>query len=250
MNLVYIAAFFLFMLYVFAPFYIMATQKMAVNPRLEPLDEAAAGPYLRQANAAIQALGFETIGLYRLLGMAANVNSTVLYLVHRANGDAAIAAEMVSPVKSVQMVEFATRFADQSAVTTGNSATVGSFKRPKNKPVFHYPYIQDPKRLYAIHQGAMRLLRFSAAKDPAPRGREPERLIEGMQREMSDQVPVGILRRDEQAGVYRPTLYGAFYMTWGQLPPFKQIKGSLRRSRAEKMRKAVESDAGYQAANV
>jgi hypothetical protein len=249
MNLVYFAAFFLFMLYVFAPLYIMATQKMSVNPKVEPIGEILA-PALAPVVRQVEALGFENVGYFVVIGLAANVTGTLAYLVHRTNGDSAIVISMVSPLKTVNMIEFATRFADQSAITTGNSGTVGSFKRPKNKPVFHYPYIQDPKRLYAIHQGAMRTLNFGAAKDPPARGHEAERLIEGMQREMADQVPVGILRRDEQSGAYRPTLYGAFYMTWGQLPPFKQVKGALRRSRAERMRKEVESEVGYMAANL
>ena len=249
MNLVYLAGFFLVMLYVVAPLYIRFTQKQSAQPKVEPIGELLA-PALVPVARQVEALGFENVGYYVVVGLAANVTCTLAYLVHRGNGDSAVAVAMVSPVKTVHMLEFATRFADQSSLAVGNNSTIGVYRRPKNKPVFHYPYIQDPRRLYALHQGAIRLLRLGAAKDPPPPGREVERLVEGMQCEMSDQVPVGILRRDEQAGVYRPTLFGAFYMTWGLLPPFKQIKAALRRSRAEKMRRQVESDASFQAANM
>jgi hypothetical protein len=243
------ALFFVVVMYVGAPLLILATQRQNANPSLQAVADATtlANPYLTNGSAALEALGFQRVGFFNVAGLAPGVRPTVGYFLHRGNGDTAIVASLVAPTKTVTFTEFATRFADQSAVTTGNSAITGSYKRPANKPVYHFPEIQDLRRLYAIHQGAMRQLRFGAAKDlPAP-GAETARLLDGLQREMADQVPTGILRLDAVSGTYRPTLYGAYRMTWAQLPPFKQIAKMRRRARAQRLLRELESDPAFAA---
>ena len=241
MLLLKILAGFAAFMYLGSPLIIYLTQRQPANPRLDPAGgDPATTPVLTPLAAptrAIQTLGFELIGCYGL-SMAPNVTSFLSYLVHRANGDLAIVAHLASPVKTVDMAEFATRFVDGSSVTTGNNRTLGVYLRPKNKPVYHFPGENDLAKIYRYHQALIQRDKGSLKKDvPAP-GKEEARLVEALQREMADQVPVGILQTD--GNTFRPTLKGAYYMTWKLLFPVKQIRAVLRDSRTRALAKALD----------
>lgn len=235
--------------YIGGPLLVLFTHKQNARPELRPMAETAMSevPYFAAHVPAIQTLGFELVGCYQVLGVAPNVEGRVAYLVHRANGDGAVVCVFTSPVQTIRMMEFGTKFTDGGSLTVGNTLEGGAYVRPKHKPIFRYPQIQDGRRLYAIYRGAARLLRPGAAKDVPARGQEVERLIESVQAEMADQVPEGILRLDEAKGVYRATLYGAFRMTWSQLPPFKQIGRARLRARSRALLRQVESDPAFAA---
>src|SRR5579863_7184367 len=125
-------------MYLGAPLVIWATQRQTANPKLEPYGMALADPkfqFLTTAAAQMQSLGFELIGYFGYIGQTRNVNAFIAYLVHRKNGDAGIAAVMeTSAGITARTVEFATRFFDQSSITTGNSRTPGVYIRPRTKP--------------------------------------------------------------------------------------------------------------------
>jgi hypothetical protein len=175
-----------------------------------------------------------------LLGQAKNVNTFVAYLIHRRNGDCGLAVMMATPAGvAAQLVEFATRFVDQSSVTTGNSKTPSVFVRPRSKPVYRFPWIQDPVRLYQLHQQLILRDKAGLAKDVPPPGAEVERLLDGMRREMQDQLAPRILRLDASGNSYRPTLLGAFRMTWKLLFPMKQLLGMVKLSNAKRLEKSL-----------
>jgi hypothetical protein len=230
-------------MYLGAPLIILATQRQAVNPQLTcygPVLDDPRFSYLPQTAQQIQQLGFELIGYFGLVGQTTNVNTFLAYLVHRRHGDAAIVAGVYSKQGlMVRMVEFATRFVDQSALTTGNSRIQGVYFRPPQKPVYHFPWIQDPARLYQLHQQLIMRDKPGLAKDFVPAGAEVERICDGMRREMADQIAPGILRRDSTGNWYRPTLKGAYFMCWKMLPPFKQIRAAMNRSKCKKIESSL-----------
>ncbi len=235
--LLYFAAF----MYLGAPLIIYLTQRQNANPRLEPAGtDPSASPVLAPlaaATRAIQELGFELIGCYGL-SLTANVTTFLSYLIHRGNGDLAIVAHLATPVKTVDMAEFGTRFVDGGTLTTGNSTTPGVYLRPPNKPVYRFPGERDLAKLYRYHQLLIQRDKGSQKKDVPAQGKEGERLVEALRREMNDQVPAGILQTDGQT--FRPTLKGAYYMTWRLLFPVKQIRLALIASRTRALAKALE----------
>ena len=233
--------YFVAIMYLVAPLIIYLTHRQNANPRMDPAgSDPAASPVLAplaEPTRAIQNLGFELVGCYGL-SLSANVTTFLSYLVHRANGDLAIVAHLASPVKTVDMAEFGTRFMDGGALTTGNSSTPSVYLRPRNKPVYRFSEEHDLAKLYRYHQLLIQRDKGSLKKDvPAP-GAEAERLVEALRREMADQVPVGILQTDGKT--FRPTLKGAYYMTWQLLFPVKQIRVALRASRTRALAKALD----------
>src|SRR5215470_14413737 len=234
---------FIALIYLGAPLIVWVTQRQAANPQLTcyglVLDDARFS-YLPQTAQQIQQLGFELIGYFGLVGQTTNVNTFLAYLVHRRNGDAAIVAGVYSKQGlMVRMVEFATRFADQSSLTTGNSRIQGVYFRPRQKPVYHFSWIQDPARLYQLHQHLIMRDKPGLAKDFVEPGAEAERICDGMRREMADQIAPGILRLDSSGQWYRPTLKGACLMCWKMLPPFKQIRAAMNRSNCRKIENSL-----------
>jgi hypothetical protein len=230
-------------IYLGAPLIVFATQRQAANPQLTcygPVLDDSRFSYLPQTAQQIQQLGFELMGYFGLVGQTTNVNTFLAYLVHRRNGDAAIVAGVYSKQGlHVRLVEFATRFADQSSLTTGNSRIQGVYFRPPQKPVYHFPWIQDPARLYQLHQHLIMGNKPGLAKDFVVPGGETERICDGMRREMADQIAPGILRLDSSGQWYRPTLKGAYLMCWKMLPPFKQIRAAMNHSKCRKIENSL-----------
>jgi hypothetical protein len=59
---------------------------------------------------------------------------------------------------------------------------------------------------------------------------------------MARHVDLGYYYRDELAGVQRPTLKGAYLMSWRLLWPVKPIRAALRRSKAQRLLRELESE--------
>ena len=236
---------FVIFMYLGAPLIVLATQRQAANPQLTFYGTVLEDPrfsYLVTSAHRVQQLGFELVGYFGLVGQTTNVNTFFACLVHRQAGDAAIIAGVYSQQGlRTRFIEFATRFVDQSAVTTGNSSVPGVYFRPPQKPVYHFPWIEDPARLYQVHQQLMLRDKPGLAKDFVKPGAEAERLCDGMRREMADQIAPGILRLDASGNFYRPTLKGAYLMCWKLLPPFKQIRAALKNASRRKIEHSLSA---------
>lgn len=233
-------------MYLGAPLVILFTQRQNANPQMQSYGTQLPNPkfqFLSATAAQMQDLGFELVGYFGYIGQTRIANAYIVYLVHRKNGDIAMAGIMEAHGSlQAQMVEFATRFVDQSSITTGNSRTPSIYIRPRNKPVYRFPWIADPKRLYEIHQQVILRDKLGMAKEPILPGEEHERLLDGMRREMKDQLKTGILRLDSSGNYYRPTLFGAYTMTWKLLFPVKQIRGAIRESAARRLEKSLQTN--------
>lgn len=227
--------------YLGGPLMVWGTQRQAAFPKLEPLGLVAPSNYgyLNSMSAHLVGMGFELIGCFSLNGQTAKASGAIAYLVHRGNGDAAIVISISARgLPARNLVEFATRFSDQGSLTTGNSKNPGVFIRPKEKPVYHFPHIENPERLYKLHQSLILKLKPGISKDCVKPGAEYERLVEGVQNEHKSQVKFGLLKLNASATHYRPTFLGAFWMTWSLVFPVKQIRQwwtSLRARRLERI---------------
>src|SRR5262249_14692549 len=93
-----------------------------------------------------------------------------------------------------------------------------------------------------IHQRLISRDYPGKTKDVPRPGAEEERLLDGIRREMADQVAPGILRLDETGTWYRPTLLGAFRMSWKLSFPVKQIIGAIKKHRARNLERSLMAD--------
>jgi hypothetical protein len=136
-----------------------------------------------------------------------------------------------------QYEEFSTRFQSGRVINTGNPQTISAFPVRDNCVTTHIPWISDSLELYRVHQA------IAAAKgDGTPPVLRLDTQFRGdvaaygsavMREELEAASEAGYLRLTGDGGHFRPTLKGAYLMTWKQLPPFKglYVRSRLRRVR-------------------
>jgi hypothetical protein len=241
---------FLGIMYLGSPLVIWLTQRQAANPQLQFYGRELQDPsyqFLTATAVQLQSIGFELIGYFGWVGQTTNADAFNAYLVHRRNGDTGIALMVKTPVGvRARTVIFSTRFVDQTSITTGNSNTPSVFVRPRNKPLYRFPWIHDPVRLYQVHQQLILRNKPGMVKDVPQPGSEAERLVDGLRQEMQDQVGPKILRLDSTGNAYRPTLLGAYRMTWKLLFPVKQITAIAKHFKAKRLEQSLGANVGAQ----
>ena len=162
---------------------------------------------------------------------------TRVVLLQHPDGETATVAMMYSAKTGVAlpMVEFTAEFPDGRIFDVNNSVSIPIFAPRPRHVVYRFPEVRDPLRLHKIfqvllrrHFGSSTLRQRDIASDP------PRFLADIMDAEHRAQTDAGYYRLDEAARRWRPTLRGAFVMTWRMLPPFKQIIRAGVRSRARR----------------
>jgi hypothetical protein len=160
-------------------------------------------------------------------------------LVNRQTGDKAmVTAALGHGVTQIQTcyVEFSTRFETGEVFNTLNSSELNAFRPGPKTTRTQVPLLGDPHVLYELH-------RFVMSKHGAG-GRkvlyEPGEALDYLARfafikSYEQQVERGWLYYDEGGDCYRPTLKGAYLMTWGLLQPFKAFRKSALHRRARQI---------------
>lgn len=242
--------------YVVMPLVILFAQKMDANPKLLPLLAAEipveALPKLRGNTEMLQSLGFVPEAYLSMPQQMANIRAFVVLLTEPKTGDRAssiviIAKQADGKPEINSYVEFSTRFESDILVNTYNSKVLGSFDPLSNEVKVVFAGMSDLKKMYGLHRFIIERVAEIGPSDP-PKRHDPQKAAEfmatAMQRSYDDQVGTGLLRKDAPAGVYRPTLLGAFKMVWRMLPPHKQILTRKRDERAKKILADFERERG------
>ena len=237
---------FLGALYLAFPLLIFFSQKMEARPQFLPIQPteipSAVLTFLLNSTDALEARGFEPEAYLSLPNQMENVRVFLVLLVDRERGDkaavTAILARQAFGEQVTSYVEFSTRFASGKLVDTMNSPVIGSFERLPHETKTAFANLKDLALLHNLHRHIIADVAKIAPED-APvvyeRGRAVEYFGEVMVRGYDEQVEAGVLRLDEGAGVYRPTLAGAYKMTWRALFPLKWILTQARDSRARQI---------------
>jgi hypothetical protein len=239
--LVYILAVALIVLlvrYVGGPLLIHRTLKMAAEPRLIPfaLDHPSLPPEVARdfdtVTEQLRPAGFEPVAGLALPGQVPNVRSILLLLANRPARDAALASVMYAdnptgPPRRVSYVEFVSAFRDGTVVLTNNAPQRGTFGPRPTHTVVRFPAVQEADALYRLHQalverhpGGIKRLRL----DEEFGGDAQAWMAASMGEEMEAQHKTGYLYLSQQEQVYRPTLKGAFLMTWKLMWPATAIR--------------------------
>jgi len=136
---------------------------------------------------------------------------------------------------ALPMVEFTAEFPDGRIFDVNNTVTIPIFAPGRGREVYRFPEVRDPLRLHKIFQVLLRRQYGSSTLRPRDIANDPARfLAEVSDAEHRAQMEAGNYRLDERTRRWRPTLRGAFVMTWRMLPPFKQIIRAGVRSRARR----------------
>ena len=136
-------------------------------------------------------------------------------------------------------VEFCTVMTDGNEVCTNNSSVISSFRTVPEKTVLQFPQVDDPVRLYTIHEKLLPQYANVVGKQLPLKGNEVEALCDSMAADCARQIETGYLYVDETGECYRPTWKGAFLMTWKQLPPVSHRLRVRIRRRARRLLKEL-----------
>ena len=198
-------------------------QVLPAHPELEELD-------LRRVDRgvvvpptwteALLDLGFAEPVLLRIPEPAPNVTAYLILVVNRATGDKAMATALIGTWADpdpdvVRRVQHPVRRRDgvrHAELGRVERLPIGPADGPQARPLT----VQDPAELYALHRYVMETRPADGSPWVFPPGEAVEYLLEyAFGQSYEEQARRGILYYDRRADSYRPTLYGAYRMTWG-----------------------------------
>lgn len=214
------------------PLLILLGQKMSANPACEELQMHSLDPklaeFLMEKTTTLYELGFDEPTLIHLPSPVAGVKGYLIMLVNRPAGDKVMVTALVSdatPGIQTWYVEFSTRYVTNQCVDTLNSSELSAFQQGPENIRSQVPSVTDVNELYRLHQYQMKTSGISARKMLYEPGQAVAYLKEyALKKSYEEQVAKGWLRYDADDDCYRPTIKGAYLMTWGQLHPMKWFR--------------------------
>lgn len=234
--------------YLGGPLMILTTMRIQAEPELVPFDSEdellprEVTNFFHRTVAALQPTGFEVVTGLALPSPVTNVKTLLLLLANRLTGDSAMVAvihgQTIGPIQLKNpYVEIVSRFRDGTVLQTNNSQDFGAFPPRPGFQTFRFPMVADADRLFRLHQGLVRrhegntsgkILRL----DEEFHGDAATYLTFAMAEEMTAARKAGYIYLGQDEINYRPTLKGAFLMTWQELWPFKAIRKLRRKQKA------------------
>ena len=231
-----------------APLAVYRGTRAATDPTIEALDperlEQQVLLHLEDGITALEALGFRAEAFLRLPDVYSNVDNHLVLLTRREVGDMAIVTAMrnreADAARRMLFVSFCTRLDTQRSVETFNADTPSAFRVPVGRIAVQTPHIRDVARLYRLHHFILRHRARIGEHERGlifPEGEAPAYLAETLRRSHDEQVAAGLMRLDAARDAYRPTLRGAYEMSWKLMWPTV----ALRRQSIEREGRAIEA---------
>ena len=239
--------------YIGLPLVILFSQKMQARPQFVPIDPSNVPPevtrYFAQIVPQLEQDGFRVTASLGMPRQVPNVQCFIVMLVNRSAGDKAMVTMTQTtspnaPTKIVPMTEFNTRFDSGESFDTSTMSSPSVFRYGAQETKTRLPGVQDARMLYQIHRWVMAQKRPQGTKIVYKDGEAVEYLSRIMIEDYDKQVRFGRLKLDTSAGVYRPTIIGAYLMTWALLWPIKPIRQALRKSKEAATLRAFRSTQG------
>ncbi|HWS88281.1 MAG TPA: hypothetical protein VN282_15020 [Pyrinomonadaceae bacterium] len=222
--------------YGIAPLVVRFVHKQSARPEVEQVGADAFCPelaaYFGRVAACLAPLGFAPAAYVRVTDAAARTEIRALLLTNESARESAAAFELQGkgPVQSFSRhVEFCTEFVNGDELGTHNCGMAFVFKPHPKKRLFRFPGVQHPQTLHRAHRRLVERHRPPAEPFVPTRGTEHLHLLHSFEKTYGRQAEFGYLFLDEAAGVYRPTLKGAFLMSWKLAWPVKQAREALAR---------------------
>jgi hypothetical protein len=226
--------------YLGMPLLVRFQQRMAAHPRLTELDlhtlEPSIATFLTAQTRALFEFGFDEPTLVQIPSPAANVSAYLIMLVNRPSGDKAMVSVVAADRAGLRTsyVEYSTRFESGDVFNTLNSGELLPFPPAPQTFRTQVPTVTDPGQLYEIHKFVM--------QEHGPAGKkvvyEPDEALDYLARvclieSYEKNVARGWMYYDSEGDCYRPTLRGAYRLTWGLMEPFKSMRKAAMLRRAK-----------------
>jgi len=227
--------------FVLLPLPILFTQKMAASPQIVEYDAATSTPpraiadYFARCAAGLRACGFRRLSSVALPDPVPNVRAILELYVHEANRDTAMVTAVFgivpgTPTLQTRYVEFISDFPEHELrmIQTNNNLEVGAFPDMPDAPTFRFPHVVDVERLYRLHRELVDHHARTAAKSLPVLDRFHGDVTDYMRTKViresyERQVETGYLRYDRDRDCFRPTVSGAYKMTWKLMWPAKPL---------------------------
>jgi hypothetical protein len=230
--------------YAALPLLIKSTLTMAAEPVFLETEMSSLPPatrdFVQSRVPPLEALGFQLRALMVCPSAGNNVRNYVAILTEETSQTLAVVTVIAGVVEGRDgdhafYVEFTNRFVNDEYVSTMNSDQLGAFPVLKGSTVLQVPQVKNEARLLSLHKAGVK--EFGANKVSEFRQIQDWPLY--LQTQMNKQFhkvaqKTGLLELDSATNNFRPTLYGAYIMTWGQIPPFKQIRESMLKAKAKR----------------
>ncbi|MEA2734616.1 MAG: hypothetical protein QOE14_1067 [Humisphaera sp.] len=242
MTLIYLLIGIALLTYVGMPLLIKNTLRIRARPAMSPatpthFDESVQQFFAASA-AKLATLRFEQAAVFTIEQATPGVTSHVALWLNRGAGQAAAVNVMISrggdkPNRVKRYVEFLTRVQEGVSVTTNNSSNLGAFKKTRGCDSLSAQHLHDLTHLYRLHLWREEKFAGKSAPRclPAP-GSEVSWFADLFEESIKRQLDTGYLQYTG-GDVYVPTLPGAYFMTWAELPPMKPLRRSAEDRRAE-----------------
>ncbi len=240
--------------WIIGPITLKNSHWMSLDARPDPFDPESddVPPAARDAVLGVvprlEAIGFHSLGHFRLDGTIPNITAYITLLENRSARRGArilttIVAKSPNPIFSggVTSLIFTTHFSDGTRLVTGNNLLGRLQPSPRNRHGSRsFPWIRDPFRLHDIHAAC--LARYASDGIPvAAMISEPvDHLRTTRDDELAEMVEAGHYYLDESRGQYRLTWKGAILGAWMLLWPVKPIRQALRRRAALRVLRELE----------
>jgi hypothetical protein len=231
-------------LYIVGPILIYFVQKIPAKPQFQVIGPETLPPEIVgkivQAWASLEPAGFTLIAYLSLPNHMPNVYPILAYCINWKTGDTAAVTAVYASQEGVyrlkvSYVEFNAHYDDGSGLDTSNNGGLSSFAPNPSCPNFRFRKINDIGYLYQLHRALVQRY-YGERKMVLPvRGEEIEFLSHNVALSCEGQTNLGLLKFDAGASVYRPTVRGAFYMTWAILWPMNAIRKMGRDRQAESL---------------
>ena len=195
---------------------------------------------------AMSADGFQFVGYFRQLAYMRGVGFFLALLKNPMTSDMAYMIDIfanngLTPMRAAQ-VEFCTDFSDGTEISTNNGQQPSMHKVHSEMKVFRFPEAHNLRLLYQLHSRLCASLVAPEVKRVAlTDGMEVFRLAYGTVKEVRKQADFGYYYLDEKKDVFRPTLKGAYLMTWKLAWPV----GALRQARMKSKARATMKSLGF-----
>lgn len=208
---------------------------------------SGASEFFAAAHRGLLDNDFELVGTYFLATVPGTYGYVRLY-VNRDEGDTATSSLVAStgfPAFRLCYVEFSRRHINAIVVKSNNSREFGSFRQSPGHQSTQFWRVTDIGVLYRLHHFCCRKYREVTTPvipldiDCGGDGIEFIERIE-LDEPLREQVNSGYLRESES--VYAPTIKDAIIMSWAELPPFKQIRRSMRARKARQVLTEARSE--------
>lgn len=170
----------------------------------EPMLTPTSQKLFKKTDAIAMQLFFQPVKIFTIPKLPQQNENKLYYSADAATGF--LVSAINSQQRVIPVLEFATRFEDGTELDTTNAPVTVLFSEPPWRSVARFPGLTDLGKLHDAHK-----LRVEEKKAQgiAPHYTKPEDMMEEIRqsqvRQMDYQVEQGILRKDEQANVYRAT---------------------------------------------